>query len=143
MRVGFLVKSWKYKNFKVIMRPHIVFYPNVYSISTNNIVNFLFSFTFLHFFNLLEMVQSLHNCTWLELTLYSWYPAMIRLFVGHKKELGWQVILLCSTFLLSAHSLLPFFIFTVTNCVEILIFVPEPQKTEDFSFCSLWISFIF
>ena len=98
MRVGFLVKSWKYKNFKVIMRPHIVFYPNVYSISTNNIVNFLFSFTFLHFFNLLEMVQSLHNCTWLELTLYSWYPAMIRLFVGHKKELGWQVILLCSTF---------------------------------------------
>ena len=143
MRVGFLVKSWKYKNFKVIMRPHIVFYPNVYSISTNNIVNFLFSFTFLHFFNLLEMVQSLHNCTWLELTLYSWYPAMIRLFVGHKKELGWQVILLCSTFLLSAHSLLLFFIFTVTNCVEILIFVPEPQKTEDFSFCSLWISFIF
>ena len=143
MRVGFLVKSWKYKNFKVIMRPHIVFYPNVYSISTNNIVNFLFSFTFLHFFNLLEMVQSLHNCTWLGLTLYSWYPAMIRLFVAHKKELGWQVILLCSTFLLSAHSLLLFFIFTVTNCVEILIFVPEPQKTEDFSFCSLWISFIF
>ena len=143
MRVGFLVKSWKYKNFKVIMRPHIVFYPNVYSISTNNIVNFLFSFTFLHFFNLLEMVQSLHNCTWLGLTLYSWYPAMIRLFVAHKKELGWQVILLCSTFLLSAHSLLLFFIFTVTNCVEILIFLPEPQKTEDFSFCSLWISFIF
>ena len=126
------------------MRPHIVFYPNVYSISTNNIVNFLFSFTFLHFFNLLEMVQSLHNCTWLELTLYSWYPAMIRLFVGHKKELGWQVILLCSTFLLSAHSLLLFFIFTVTNCVEILIFLPEPQKKRRiFLFYSLWISFIF
>ena len=107
--------------------------------TTNNLVPFFFSFTHFNiFFNLLEMVQSLHN--WVGLTLYSWYPAMIRLFVGHKKELGWQVILLCSTFLLSAHSLLLFFIFTVTNCVEILIFRPEPQKTEDFSFC---ISFIF
>ena len=131
---------------KFIMRPHIAFYLNKYSIGTNykqSCSIFFFSFTHFNiFFNLLEMVQSLHN--WVGLTLYSWYPAMIRLFVGHKKELGWQVILLCSTFLLSAHSLLLFFIFTVTNCVEILIFLPEPQKTEIFfSFCSLWISFIF
>ena len=89
--------------FLIFMQPHIVFYLNVYSIIAQTILFFflfLFSFTFFNIFlnNLLEMVQSLHNCTWLGLTLYSWYPAMIRLFVAHKKELGWQVILLCSTF---------------------------------------------
>ena len=93
------------------------------------------TFTFLHFFNLLEMVQSLHNCTWLELTLYSWYPAMIRLFVGHKKELGWQVILLCSTFFALGSFSAPIF---HLHCYELrwnLNFPPwTSKKTEDFSF---------